>query len=172
MSMKQLFTPLNIIILAAIILVGWELCKQRTETFLNEEVPMPEASDEPVPTEEVNGKTSPYSGDSDFMQISDPSSAKIEMPKCAGTASSFLSTSLLPKDDPQLDDSFAEFSPANLKGENFIDSTKYVIGMQSQTLRNPNLQLRSDPPIPKESVCPWNNSTINPESRRAVELGE
>ena len=88
----------------------------------------------------------------------------IELPD----SSTFISSNLLPKDDPKLDDSFTEFSPANdMKGQNFIDSNKYSIGLQSQSLRNANLQLRSDPPITDSMHCesPWNNSTIYPEKR-------
>jgi len=41
-----------------------------------------------------------------------------------------------------------------------------------QTLRNANYQLRSDPIIPKSYVCPWNQSTIEPDLGRVpLELG-
>jgi hypothetical protein len=42
-----------------------------------------------------------------------------------------------------------------------------------QTLKNANLQLRSDPYIPKGSVGPWNNSTYEPDLARVpLELGK
>jgi hypothetical protein len=50
----------------------------------------------------------------------------------------------------------------------------YHIGLDTigQTLRNPNLQLRSDPVISKADVGPWNNSTIEPDLGRVpLELG-
>lgn len=98
--------------------------------------------------------------------------AKQEMniPTCA----QFVSSNLLPKDDPKLDESFTEFSPAkDLEGQNFIDTNKYAIGMQSQTLRNANHQLRSDPPISNTMECssPWNNTTIDKEARRPLSIG-
>lgn len=41
-----------------------------------------------------------------------------------------------------------------------------------QTLRNANQQLRSDPPITKQNVGPWHNSTIEPDLARVpLELG-
>ena len=41
-----------------------------------------------------------------------------------------------------------------------------------QTLRNPNMQLRSDPIIEKVDVGPWMNSTIEPDlARTPLELG-
>jgi hypothetical protein len=40
------------------------------------------------------------------------------------------------------------------------------------TLRNANLQLRSEPPNPKTQVSPWLNSTIEPDLMRVpLELG-
>ena len=51
----------------------------------------------------------------------------------------------------------------------------YHIGLDTigQTLRNPNLQLRSDPIIAKSDIGPWNQSTIEPDfGRPPLELGE
>jgi hypothetical protein len=50
----------------------------------------------------------------------------------------------------------------------------YHIGLDTigQTLRNANLQYRSDPVIPKTQVGPWNQSTIEPDLGRVpLELG-
>jgi len=51
----------------------------------------------------------------------------------------------------------------------------YHIGLDTigQTLRNANLQLRSDPVIPRSQVGPWNQSTIEPDLGRVpLELGQ
>ena len=105
----------------------------------------------------------------EFSQIG-ATEASLNIPSCA----QFVSSNLLPKDDPKLDASFTEFFPAkDLQGQDFIDTNKYAIGMQSQTLRNANLQLRSDPPISNTMECasPWNNTTINAEARRPLTIG-
>ena len=50
----------------------------------------------------------------------------------------------------------------------------YHIGLDSigQTLKNPNLQLRSDPIIPKKEIGPWNQSTYEPDLMRvSLEVG-
>ena len=50
----------------------------------------------------------------------------------------------------------------------------YHIGLDTigQSLRNANLQLRSDPIIPKGDVGPWNQSTIEPDLGRVpLEVG-
>jgi len=51
----------------------------------------------------------------------------------------------------------------------------YHIGLDTigQTLRNANLQLRSDPIIPKQDVGPWMQSTIEPDIGRVpLEIGQ
>jgi hypothetical protein len=50
----------------------------------------------------------------------------------------------------------------------------YHIGLDTigQTLRNANLQERSDPIIPKSNIGPWNQSTIEPDLGRVpLEVG-
>jgi hypothetical protein len=51
----------------------------------------------------------------------------------------------------------------------------YHIGLDTigQTLRNANLQYRSDPIIPKTNIGPWNQSTIEPDLGRVpLEIGQ
>lgn len=51
-------------------------------------------------------------------------------------------------------------------------SAGYHTGICSVPLRNANLQLRSDPVIPKQDVGPWNASTIEPDLGRVpLEIG-
>jgi len=102
------------------------------------------------------------------MNINNPEDASIELGGCGNTGS-FISSNLLPKKDPEMQDN-SEFAP-NLEGKNFVDSYKYLIGSQSQSLRNANYQLRSDPPNPQNTVCTWQNTTMAPESRRPLEIG-
>jgi hypothetical protein len=50
----------------------------------------------------------------------------------------------------------------------------YHIGLDTigQTLKNPNLQERSEPIIPKQAVSPWNNSSYEPDIARVpLEIG-
>lgn len=95
-----------------------------------------------------------------------PSDKKIVEPEnVCGSQQNFLSTNLLPKGDSNMDE-IAEFAP-QLDGQNFVDSYKYVFGSQSQSLRNANYQLRSEPANPKMlENNPWMNSTIVGEERR------
>jgi len=80
---------------------------------------------------------------------------------------------LLPKD------SNSEWGRLNPQGEGALQNVNLLqaghhIGINTvgQSLRNANLQVRSEPPNPQMAVGPWNNSTISPDlSRRPLEIG-
>lgn len=80
---------------------------------------------------------------------------------------------LLPLDAANSD--WAQVNPSGqgcVKNQNFLTSG-YHMGINSvgSTLRNPNLQLRSEPPNPREKVGPWMQSTIEPDlNRRPLEI--
>jgi hypothetical protein len=80
---------------------------------------------------------------------------------------------LLPLDAANSD--WAQVNPSGqgcVKNQNFLTSG-YHMGVNSvgSTLRNPNLQLRSEPPNPREKVGPWMQSTIEPDlNRRPLEI--
>jgi len=80
---------------------------------------------------------------------------------------------LLPKDT---NSQWAQLNPSG-KGElaniNLLKAG-YHIGIDTigQTLRNANLQIRSEPPNPQLNVGPWNTSTISPDFMRPpLEIG-
>ena len=72
-----------------------------------------------------------------------------------------------------------EFSKINPMGGGDLKNVSllkagYHIGINTvgQSLRNANLQLRSEPPNPQLNTGPWNNSTITTDlQRRPLELG-
>jgi hypothetical protein len=80
---------------------------------------------------------------------------------------------LLPQDNSSL---WAQVNPSgvgSLKDRSFLQAG-YNIGINTvgQTLRNANLQLRSEPPCPQVQVSPWLVSTIEPDvSRKPFEIG-
>jgi hypothetical protein len=80
---------------------------------------------------------------------------------------------LLPKDDNN------EFSKMNPMGAGDVANVSLLraghhvgINTVGQSLRNANLQLRSEPANPQLEVGPWNTSTIGPDfNRRPLEIG-
>ncbi len=80
---------------------------------------------------------------------------------------------LLPQDQ---NSQWAALNPSSLNQGGMPDLLQagYHIGLDTigQSLRNANLQLRSDPIIPKQEVGPWNLSTIEPDLGRVpLEIG-
>jgi hypothetical protein len=82
---------------------------------------------------------------------------------------------LLPNDQ---NSAWAALNPNSLKQGDVLMpdllQAGYHIGLDTigQTLRNANLQLRSDPVIQRSQVGPWNQSTIEPDLGRVpLELG-
>jgi len=80
---------------------------------------------------------------------------------------------LLPKD------SNSQFAQLNPMGSGDLQAVKLLkagyhagINTVGSSLRNANLQLRSEPPNPQTPVSPWSNSTIEPDLMRTpLELG-
>ena len=71
---------------------------------------------------------------------------------------------------------WAQVNPAGqgeLGDQNFLDAGYHVgVNTVGQTLRNANLQLRSEPPNPQVKVSPWLQSTIEPDTnRKPMEIG-
>jgi hypothetical protein len=80
---------------------------------------------------------------------------------------------LLPADQTSI---YAQQNPmgtGSLKGKNFL-SAGALIGVNTvgQSLRNANLQLRSEPPNPQTPVSIFNQATIGPDiSHRPLDVG-
>jgi hypothetical protein len=87
-----------------------------------------------------------------------------------GAGSSTNPSDLLPRDN---NSAWSNLNPALQTGTGVqtpdLLQAGSLIGLDTigQSLRNANLQLRSDPFIPRSTVGPWNNSTIEPDLIRA-----
>jgi hypothetical protein len=80
---------------------------------------------------------------------------------------------LLPKDMNSIWAEQNPMGPGSLKGKNFL-SAGALIGVNTvgQSMRNANLQIRSEPPNPQLNVGPWNQSTFAPDLMRTpLEIG-
>jgi hypothetical protein len=80
---------------------------------------------------------------------------------------------LLPKN--AANSQWAQVNPAgqgDVKNQNFLTAGYHVgINTVGSTLRNANMQLRSEPPNPQNKVSPWNQTTIQPDlNRKPLEI--
>jgi hypothetical protein len=81
---------------------------------------------------------------------------------------------LLPKD--AANSRWAQMNPAgqgDMMNNNYLNAGYFVgIDTKGQSLRNANLQLRSEPANPTTPVSPWQISTISPDTnRKQFEIG-
>lgn len=80
---------------------------------------------------------------------------------------------LLPQDQNSQWAALNPVSQGNIAAPDLLQAG-YHIGLDTigQTLKNANLQERSDPIIPKAAIGPWNQSTIEPDLGRVpLEVG-
>lgn len=100
------------------------------------------------------------------------SNTKATVPKDCFPKDQLTPQELLPADT---NSTWAQVNPAgqgNLGDQNFLTAGHHVgVNTVGQTLRNANLQLRSEPPNPQMKVSPWMQSTIEPDTnRRPMEI--
>ena len=104
---------------------------------------------------------------------SDDGSASASLPKDCFPKDQLTPQELLPAD---ANSTWAQVVPAgqgSVGDQNFLNAGFHVgINTVGQTLRNANLQLRSEPPNPQVKVSPWLQSTIEPDTnRKPMEIG-
>ena len=113
-------------------------------------------------------------GDETYAQVSDDNSdnAGTDPTNCY-PKDQLSPEELLPKNSDNTWDKVNPSTGGNLGDQNFLKAGYHVgINTVGQSLRNANLQLRSEPANPQLKVSPWMQSTIGPDNnRKALEIG-
>jgi len=92
-----------------------------------------------------------------------------DLPESECNPANFASVSLLPETNNVIRDKAFEFGPKQLENMDFTIGTLGE-NTQGSSLKNANLQLRSEPANKRIPVSPWMNSTIEPDlHRRSLE---
>ncbi len=96
-----------------------------------------------------------------------------QLPKDCYPKDQLTPSELLPGDP---NTKWAQVNPSgqgDLKDQNFLNAGHHLgVNTVGQSLRNSNLQLRSEPPNPQVKVSPWMQTTIEPDTnRRPMEIG-
>lgn len=144
---------------------GYEMMSQDRKKAYNNGASMGPSG--PQPAQESGNEV--YSSVSGSMQ-----SSGMGIPPSCNKGSTQNPADLLPKDT---NSQWAQLNPAgkgDLANINLLKAG-YHIGIDTigQTLRNANLQIRSEPPNPQVNVGPWNLSTIEPDFLRPpLEVGQ
>jgi len=120
--------------------------------------------------ENIKPYTDPTTTAHDAQKVSINDNRQMEPPPNCSEKTILTPNELLPL---QNNNSSWDNIQINNNQTNFLDST-YLSGINtvSSSLRNANLQLRSEPPNPRTVVCPWNQTTIEPDLMRTpFEIG-
>lgn len=99
---------------------------------------------------------------SEYASINDV--ANTELPQ--SSTPNINPSELLPKDTNKEWNAMNPSSNTNVGDVNMLTPGPVNFMTMSKPLRNANLQLRSDPPVPQVPVSPWNNTTIGPDENR------
>jgi hypothetical protein len=118
------------------------------------------------------GPANPEGENSGPAAVSGIATSKPNFPSCS-QAPPQDPAALLPKDE---NSQWAQLNPqgqGSLENVNLLRAGHHIgIDTVGNTLRNANLQVRSEPPNPQQNVGPWNNTTIAPDLMRApLEIG-
>jgi len=108
-----------------------------------------------------------------FSDVNGIQTSMPNVPSSCGGANIQNPAELLPKDS---NSEWAQLNPSGMGELSNVNLLKagYHIGIDTigQSLRNANLQIRSEPPNPQLNVGPWNQSTIEPDFMRPpLEIG-
>ena len=122
----------------------------------------------------VQGSKKTGEGFADLSSYEGPASfGAAEAPAGCYPRDQLTPSELLPRDMNSIWAEQNPMGPGSLKGKNFL-SAGALIGVNTvgQSLRNANLQVRSEPPNPQVPVSIFNQSTISPDiSHRPLEIG-
>lgn len=172
-----------IIIVAVIVLAGILFNYNRNKGLLNESLDNNELQQLPKEESNVNkdpsklpnkvnntGPNPMLQDDTAYLKVSGISSTK---PVNTCTNQPMMDPKeLLPTDN---NNEWSNIMPNNdLKNVHMLNAGHHVgINTVGSSLRNANLQIRSEPVIPQQNLGPWNNTTIEPDNlRRPLEIGK
>ncbi len=152
------FDGKNLAIIALVLFIAFMLFKPQGSKFVLEGAPIDGEAEEKKVNVSNGAKQMKMTGN-DVVPSADQG-ADVQRPPAA----------LLPNEVPVTDD-FGQFSTeAILSGQNYLDPRSQIGYPETVggTLRNANLQIRSEPTNPRDPVSIWNMSTITPDTMRPL----
>jgi len=120
-----------------------------------------------------NSTYAPYNGNSN-SQIATSADSASAINQLVSTKAVSNPADLLPNSSANDWSNLNPVSSSDLRNINLLNPTQLVgINTQGSSLRNSNLQIRSEPANPRTNTnCPWNISTIETDTfRRPLEIG-
>lgn len=159
-GLSRFFTTERVVILVVFLILAWGLWTYSGSKTMK------------IDTMETGNKQSQV----ETKQPVPPTTAPVSganIPTNYNSQTTTVPQDLLPQDQNSQWAALNPVSQGNIAAPDLLQAG-YHIGLDTigQTLRNANLQERSDPIIPKSAVGPWNQSTIEPDLGRVpLEVG-
>lgn len=127
-----------------------------------------ESADAAESTESDVEPSKPLGTNEDYAKVSGITTSTPGLSSSCTSVSTVSPSDLLPTDQ---NNEWAKLNPTGqgeLADVNLLQAGHHagINTVAGQAMRNSNLQLRSDPPVNKENVGPWNNSTIEADTSR------
>lgn len=166
----------NVAILAGLFLFILGIsCLINNSSFLRENMSNSEETEREAMTQPDSTEDEADSNDTDNMNMKEnfENSSTESVPGCI-PKDQLSPQELLPQDSEANQWSQANPQGSGSLGDKSFLQAGYHVGINTvgQTLRNANLQLRSDPANPQVQVSPWLQTTINPDTnRKPFEIG-
>jgi len=165
---SKFFTKERVIILVVFLILAWALYSYSGSKMSIMDT-MGDGSSNPLPVPSATGVTAPAA------PTAATTSKGGSVPNGYSAQSTANPSDLLPSD---ANSQWASLNPGSMNQGDVLNANLlqagYHIGLDTigQSLRNANLQLRSDPIIGKVDIGPWNQSTIEPDLGRVpLEIG-
>lgn len=144
----------------------------------NQEVPMAEEDESPEVVDiqkqdSVKNANTPVESNEVYSSVEGQINTENKFPKDCFPKDQLQPKELLPGDYESSWKEVAPNNPGALEDQNLLEAGYHVgVNTVGQSLRNANLQLRSEPPNPQVKVSPWMQSTIDPDAnRKPLEIG-
>ena len=187
-------TILILILVAAVIIFGWVYLTPGSHyegmTDMEQGLGDSDHSDTnisqigPIDPDSVTGDGDDDSDDANNVQCPSPGTpSPIDSEEFSNPTASFQASNCYPGNTVTADEllpkgatEFSQMYPTgqgSMADKNFLTAS-FSTGIDTigQTLRNPNLGLRSEPPNPQVVVSPWMQTSMQPDvTRRGFELG-
>lgn len=123
--------------------------------------------------EDVKNAQTPVESNEIYSSIEGQINTENKFPKDCFPKDQLQPKELLPGDYESSWKEVAPNNPGALEDQNMLEAAYHVgVNTVGQTLRNANLQLRSEPANPQVKVSPWMQTTIDPDTnRQLMEIG-
>jgi hypothetical protein len=174
---EKFVKPHHLLVIVGLLVAGYALMEYSNKKnliqsgFASNAAPVKAQAQAPQSSQKVQGAPS-IAPDQGAPVSGMASQQALQAPSCSH-APTLNPADLLPKDS---NSEWANLNPSGNSGGlnmNFLSSQQLAgINTVGSSLRNANLQVRSEPPNPQVKVSPWMNTTIEPDVMRSpFEIG-